>query len=436
MVTVFSLETYGLVIFASIICLILVICEDLMATTLPFMLLSMSLIKCYDSYSTFIGYVWLGIPVVLCLLFHFIFYRVKIKVGKCFWAILAASVATTTGGIGFLPIENFFSLVGFYYIFGIGFGMLIVYVLLSTYIKAYDDYRLSDRLTDIMIISGLYGVFMIASYYLMNIDTVLAIQGIIYMQWRNNLSTFFMFILPFAYYKASKNPYFSLLGILFFGCILLTGSRGGLVFGGIEFFMCIALLLSFDKRHRLPYIAIIIGILLAIFFFFQDFYSFFGHTFDRLIFGLRGNEKEIRHGLFARAFYDFRSNPIFGTGLTYFGNRDIFHNAKFALCWYHCEPLQILASFGIVGVVAYIYQALTRLYILMKRKTYFNIAVTVSYIGIEMMSLVNPGVFCPVPYLFLVTFFIVLVEKSNEKEENSVVEVFKKKKKNKKKKDA
>ncbi len=426
-VTVFSIETYGLVVFAGIICLILILCEDLLATTLPFLLLAMTLIKCYDSYSTFIGYIWLAIPVVGSLLFHFIFYRTKIKVGKCIWAMLAVSVATTIGGLGFLPLENYISLVGFYYIFGCGFGMTLVYILLSTYIKAHDDYSLSDKLTQIMIVAGLFGVFMIVSYYLKNIETVIDTHSIIYMQWRNNLSTFFMFSMPFAFYRSMKNPYYALIGFLFYGCILLTGSRGGLLFGGTELFICITLLFSIDKRHRVPYLAIIFSILMVVFIYFQDLYSFFGHTFDRLVMGLRGNDKEVRLGLFARAFYDFKSNPIFGTGLTYFGNRDVFHNAKFALCWYHCEPLQIIASFGLVGVVAYVYQALTRLYIMLKRTTVFNVAVLVSYIGVEMMSLVNPGVFCPVPYLFLVTMFVVIVEKCNEKGENETIEIFRKK---------
>lgn len=33
-----------------------------------------------------------------------------------------------------------------------------------------------------------------------------------------------------------------------------------------------------------------------------------------------------------------------------------------------------------------------------------------SYISLEMMSLVNPGIFCPVPYLLYVTIFMVIVE--------------------------
>lgn len=420
----------GLIAFCFLISFLLIVCEDLMTTTLPFLLLAMMLIKCYDSYSTFIGYVWLAIPVVGSLLFHFIFYRQKLKMGKCFWAIFAASVATTIGGIGYLPWQNFISLTGFYYIFGCGFGMLLVYVLLSSYLKATDEYSLSDKLTRIMVIVGLFGVFMIVTYYLYNLDTVFAKRGIIYMQMRNNLSTFFMFSMPFAFYKTAKNPYYSFLGLLFFFCILLTGSRGGLIFGGIEFFICVAFVVGIDKKHRIPYLSIIIVILTVSMFFVQDFYHFFGHTFDRvisLIMGLHGNEQEIRVRLFKRAIIDFKSSPIFGTGLTNPMNRDIHHSTKFALCWYHCEPLQIIGSFGIIGVLGYGYQFIKRLKIILKRTTIFNITIFVSYIAVELMSLVNPGVFCPVPYLFLVTMFIVIVEKCNEKGENEEIEIYHKK---------
>ena len=433
LINVFGIEVQGLLIFAFILVFLLIFCDDIVATTLPFLLLALTLIKCYDSYSVFIKYLWVAVPFVAALIFHFIFYHTKIRIGKCFWAILAVSISVSVGGVGFLPLENYTTLVGFYYIFGLGFGMLLTYVLLSTYLKAREDYSLSEKFSNIMVIMGLFAVFMIGSYYFKNIDTVAATKSIIYMQWRNNISTFFMFSMPFAFYKAVKRPSFTLIGILFYGCILLTGSRGGLIFGGIEFLMCVAILLSVDKRHRLPYIVILLGILLAIFVYFQDFYSFFGETFDRLIMGLRGNEKEVRLGLFARAFRDFKSNPFFGTGITYFGNRDVYHNTQFALCWYHCEPLQILASLGLFGVATYTYQGLTRLFIMLRRTTVFNIAVAVSYIGIEMMSLVNPGVFCPVPYLLLVTILIVVVEKCNEKGENEALYVFKGKKKTDKK---
>ena len=73
-----------------------------------------------------------------------------------------------------------------------------------------------------------------------------------------------------------------------------------------------------------------------------------------------------------------------------------------------------MASLGLVGVAAFSVQFISRIILFIKKRTVFNVTVLVAYLGIEMMSLVNPGIFCPVPYLFLVTMFIAIVEYVNE----------------------
>ena len=55
----------------------------------------------------------------------------------------------------------------------------------------------------------------------------------------------------------------------------------------------------------------------------------------------------------------------------------------------------------------------------------FNITVFISYAGLEMMSLVNPGIFCPLPYLFLITMFFVIVEKCDTGEYQERISIFK-----------
>ena len=49
--------------------------------------------------------------------------------------------------------------------------------------------------------------------------------------------------------------------------------------------------------------------------------------------------------------------------------------------------------------------------LLWRKVTLFNITIFISYAGLELMSLVNPGIFCPFPYLMLITLFLVIVEK-------------------------
>ena len=127
-----------------------------------------------------------------------------------------------------------------------------------------------------------------------------------------------------------------------------------------------------------------------------------------------GEKNEVRTIHYARGINDFLNNPIFGTGLGYMGNRDVHASKEFALCWYHCEPIQIAASFGIVGIAAYMYQFIRRNVLLWRRTTLFNITVFLSYISLEFMSLVNPGIFCPLPYLLMVTLFFVVVEKNEQ----------------------
>jgi hypothetical protein len=74
-VSVFNLEEGGAVIFAWVIMAALVLCEDIFATTTPFLFMCVFLTDCYDSYYTFIGYIWMVVPVLAAIIFHFVFYR-------------------------------------------------------------------------------------------------------------------------------------------------------------------------------------------------------------------------------------------------------------------------------------------------------------------------------------------------------------------------
>ena len=252
---------------------------------------------------------------------------------------------------------------------------------------------------------------------MMNIDEVIETRDLLYMQWRNNYSTFLMLSIPFAFLRGHKKPYSIMLGFFFYFCILLTGSRGGLVFGAVEMAMCCLLFILYDKRRRLTYIAICACLAFALLIFSREFFSFFGSTFDRLLSAINGvligEQQEVRYYQYIRGIQDFLNNPILGTGIGYMGNRDVYAGADFSIAWYHCELIQIPASFGIVGIAAYAYQFIKRNILLWKKPTMFNMTVFLSYISLELMSLVNPGIFSPIPYLLIVTMFFAIVERCN-----------------------
>ncbi|MCL2195559.1 MAG: hypothetical protein FWB76_06365, partial [Oscillospiraceae bacterium] len=75
--------------------------------------------------------------------------------------------------------------------------------------------------------------------------------------------------------------------------------------------------------------------------------------------------------------------------------------------------IQIIGSFGAAGILAYGWVYLNRARIFLQRRSPFHVTLLLSWVAVELMSLVNPGVFVPVPYLLLVVIFMVVSEKSS-----------------------
>ncbi len=411
-----QLEIKGTIFFAYIIGAVIVISNDIFAGLIPFMLTYLIAIKCYDSYDEFMEYKWYVVPLIFMVLFHLIAYFKPLKAkGSQFLPMFFVSIAILIGGIGFISPKEYFSGSSIYHMLGLGFGMLLMYSFFYAHININDKYLVTKKLTEIMVMTGIVASFMVFSYYLIRINHVLDVKGIIYMQWRNNCSTILMITIPFAFLMANQKSYATVFGFLFYLAILLTGSRGGMVFGTIELVMCIVLFILYDRRRRLAYIGICFCVICGVLAYTPEITKFFGYTVDRLFTTvndfLMGENTDIRVRHYARGIRDFLNHPVFGTGLGYMGNRDVHPSKEFALCWYHCEPIQIAASFGTVGIVAYIYQFIKRNFLIWKKATLFNMTIFLSYISLEMMSLVNPGILCPLPYLLLITLFMVVVEK-------------------------
>lgn len=410
LITIFKAQFEGTLVFILLVAVLLIVCDDLLVTTLPFMLLSVTATKLNDSYDRFIVHWWILVVLTGAMFFHFIFYRKKKhrKNGQLFWPILIVSVAVTLNGVGVISAKEYFLGVSLYNIAALGFATLLAYELMVASFRPNKNYDINDKFTNILITVLAYCCFMIIHKYIVDIHTFMAHPRILQFQWRNNVSTFIMLTMPMAFYRTIQKPGYLVLGLLSYVCLLLGGSRGGMLFGGIELVICVILLIVLDKKRRKTYCWIFGAILvlcLASIPFQMDLLS---KTLERFT---SRKENFRRLGLWQRAIQDFKSNPITGRGLAYFGNRDLHPSKKFALCWYHSSPFQIIGSFGILGIVAYGYQYYARIKMFAKnRKNLFNIFLFTSYIGLELMSLVNPGIFSPVPYLIIATIYFVMIE--------------------------
>ena len=428
------IELAGAVMFVLIECILLIFCEDILVTTLPFLLASEFLCKMYDSFSTFIR-VWpLAIGFIGALVFHFIIYRKKIVFGKLFWGILAVSIATTVGGLfakgSWVNIDGS----GIFYIVGLGFGMLFMYVLLSSHIHTEKDYDIAEKFAYIMMLAGIFAVFIVLQHYMVLFSRVVRDpmslindDRFFYVQWKNNISTFLMICMPFPFYLSFKKTHHSStfhrywMGVLIFVALLLIQSRGGMLFGSIEFAVCVITIIFIDKQSRRKNLIAMFAMVLIGAVFLISASDLIAVYMEKM----NVDTNEVRWKLYKDAWENFKHHPVFGVGLCYSGNHEATWVPKTgAINWYQNSVLQVLASFGIVGAVAYAYQVFLRAKVLLRCHTKFNYTVFLSYLGLSMMSLVNPGIFCPVPYLFILTMMFVIVEKKNEEilDESDLIE--------------
>ena len=418
-------EIVGMLVFLALGCAFLVLCDNLLALAVPLLLTSLFMIKSSDNaafggssdslYTQFAPLWWLVFIPAAAVAVHIWLYRKPFKRGKAFWAILAVSAALTAGGLGSISAAEYFAGGALYHVGALGFGMLIVYIWFSSEVEEDKDGALPEFVSNLMVMLGLFACFMIFHHYLSHLPQLIEKPAILNFQWRNNVSTFLMLALPFPFYKAFRRPPWLLAGLLMYLGLLLSGSRGGLVFGTLELAMCVLFVLLADKKRRLFYLGLTALLLVAVIAALPPLFRFLWPTVRRLL--LSGGEQEARLSLYKRAVEDFLAHPAFGTGLGYMGNRDIHPSKKFALCWYHCAPLQIIGSMGIAGVLAFAYQYAVRVKVFLRGRTKFHLTLFLSWVGIEMMSLVNPGVFAPVPFLLVVTMLLVFAEKTGKARE-------------------
>lgn len=405
----FTSIVYGDMLFAAVCCFALVICKDITATLLPFLLIASTSIKCYDSFDVFIKFIGLAPVLVFAILFHFIVYNKKFELGSVWKSTLFVGIAVTLGGVGKITSAEYFSGTALFYTAGLGIGMFALYMLMNAHYTFDEKYDMRRKFAMIMTLTGLVCVYMIAHFYIINWSTFVKTGSSLTFQWRNNVSTILMLTFPFGFFLSTKKYPFIIAGFLQYAGIMLTGSRGGTLFGTIELGICLLVILLTDKANRkknLIVIGVIAAGLLALI---RPIFNFILPVIKRFT-----TETSIRFGLFSRAIEDFKSNPLFGRGLGYMGNTDVHDPAKFALCWYHSAPFQVIGSFGIIGIIAFSYQLYERMKLIFKRITIFNLILFVSYAGLFMMSLVNPGEFSPIPYGMIATLFFVMCDKNNK----------------------
>lgn len=231
------------------------------------------------------------------------------------------------------------------------------------------------------------------------------------LQWSNNVSTMLMIAMPAVTARVRHRVWLFPLPVLLAAAMVLSGSRAGMLFAPIELIACLVwLVIAVEKRRvrifHLGWIAImaVIALIWAV----PSVCGLIAENAEELFRPI--NAEDSRWKLILRAIEDFRNNPLFGSGLGYQGNIDIYNGKMGTINWYHVFPAQVLGGLGIVGVLAWGYQLVTRLLLAVRVRKKGTFSLALCYGGLLLMSMVNPGEFCPVPYAFLAVTFFALLE--------------------------
>ncbi|MDO5015253.1 MAG: O-antigen ligase family protein [Clostridia bacterium] len=406
------------IIFFVYLCgVILILSEDIFNLFMPLLMITTIAMKFYDSADLFVGIApWLVMPVCIGVLLNFLFYhrelphdKVPMGKGTYFSAMLFTSIAVSLGGLGLIKPSNYFKPFSLLYILGLGFGMLLVYIILTKVIKSNYEYDLESYFANVMILMTLFIAFELAKEYVLSSYRFDQGFGVISVQWRNNAATLIMAAMPFSFYMTFRNKLYFIVPLINAATLFLMGSRGGVLFGIFEFFFLFISMFLLDKKSRkiLTFITAVTVIVLV--FTYEKWYPVLYYSLYRFA---DTKQSLSRIYLWKQAIKDFVANPVFGAGISNEKNVKIYGAAKGSIPWAHNSVFQIIGSMGIMGVVAYIYLFSIRVKTIIKnRHSLFKLTLFLSYLFIELMSLVNPGIFSPFPYLLMVTIYFVLIIK-------------------------
>lgn len=394
------------IVFA--LCVGLVLCRRSRFLTLPFLLLTLLLIFCYDSYEVFIGYFWLIPVVMVALSVHLIRLKPKLRIGASFWPLCAVAIATLLGGVGQVRATEYFAPMALYYSLGLGPLLVAVYLILK---NEFTDARDRTELLFDFAAFGMTAAAVVIFYQTFQLPEILETGIWPAIQWSNNISTMLMLTAPAVFALSEKHLAWFGAGLAVAVAAILSGSRSGMLLMPVVVFVTLLWLWCREPREHFVRRAWLNW------FFWLSAFWLLGLAVLALTgwldFALPG-DNEVRWELLFRGFEDFASSPIFGKGLCYGGNADLYSGKEGCINWYHMFVPQLLGSLGLFGALAWGWQLFTRARLAYQARRTSDFTFALCYFGLFLMSQVNPGEFCPLPYAFCAVLCFVALEREEQ----------------------
>jgi len=384
--------------------------SDLLIGLLPISCFLLLGTDSFEDIASFLTWWWM-IPLIL---FSFVinlrWNGVRLTRGAGFHCLSLVSLATVFGGIGYISIPEYFSGVSLFYVLGLGPMLALVSCLYYSSLSAV-SYDLADRFSKVLYSTGLFAGIVLVHYYMANASQLVPGYLTLYIHFRNYLTVLLLvaFPMPFRFMKKGHAGLHLTAAVFLYAALLFTGSRTALVFGSIMVAVCFCWMVSsylkLDRKKILSFSLVCLLCSLA------GIYVL-GHLVlgNRLVDGSLFPASDSRLLWLKQSLLDFMESPLVGIGLGNMKNQNIFIGVGGSIPWYHNYFAQIIGSMGLLGIVAYSFLLRFRAGVLKRLCRSGEIALVLSYAGMFMASLTNPGEFCPFPNAY---FMVVLFEVSS-----------------------
>lgn len=412
---VFKLEIYAIYIMVFFGALNWALCRDLLPSFLSLAIISMTPLARYGEVGYFIPNIfYVLIFIVPGIVLRLIFFPPKFRIGRFFAPTLAVAAAITLGGLFSIKPEDYFSMPSLYYTLALGVGMLAIYMFLESDISRKNK-DIATQFAKMMVGVGIMGIAMIINNYVrygeeINSKFYLFVGRL---QWGNNLSNNLLLSMPFAFYLATKSRFslvYFAIGVAEYAALVLSLSRGGMIFGSVMFPFVLAATFFTAKKNRLLFL-IALAAMLAVFYFAAI--KWMTPLVDSLKDFIAVSGDEARVNLYKLAWENFLRYPVFGTGLGFNGGA-YYHPQPMAMYWYHSTIFQIVGSLGAVGLAAYGFQAFAQAKAVFRVRSKFNLFTALAIIGFAGYSMVNVGYFVPLPFVAMMTYMFVVADRHND----------------------
>ena len=209
----------------------------------------------------------------------------------------------------------------------------------------------------------------------------------------NNVAGVMCMCVPAPIYliiKKNKGCIYAILFNIIYLFTLLTQSRNGMIMSTLLYITGLAIILANTTGKKRISNIIVFGLsfLITLFVFvFQKEYIL--NIFNDIVeIGLESNG---RIGLYEGGFSAFMQKPIFGTGFYDFEHSKsvYFESTSFLAPRYHNTIIQLLASTGILGFIAYFYHRIDTIRITFKNLTIEKGVIGLAISGILLTSLLD-----------------------------------------------